>query len=241
MSFAFNQRNPWLRQTAAAQTALSLHLVSVLLRRCRLGTCHCGKWRAVLNILGICLGFALAGCASTTDGKANSGVVETVVAGLTGKLGEKGKPVPQTVAVRLDASANLNADDNGNGLATVMRVYQLRDPVAFLSLPHAAHLDAERVRAVLGDALIATREFTLVPGQTLSFRETLGDGATHLGVVALFRKRAGQRWRLAFASADASHAGIAIGLHSCAMTSSGAVPLGTNAQDAFLLSTAPCK
>jgi hypothetical protein len=30
-------------------------------------------------------------------------------------------------------------------------------------------------------------------------------------------------------------------VHACAMTSNSAVPLGTNAQDAFLLSAAPCR
>jgi type VI secretion system protein VasD len=202
---------------------------------------RCGKWRATLSILAICLSLTLAGCGSTTQRKPGSSLVETVVAGLTGELGEKGKQAPQTIAIRLDASANLNADDNGNGLATVMRIYQLRDLVAFLSLPHAAHWDSDRERAVLGNALIESREFTLVPGQTLHFKENLNDSASHLGIVALFRKRAGQRWRLAFASADAARSGIAIGVHACAMTSNSAVPLGTNIQDAFLLSTAPCR
>lgn len=150
-------------------------------------------------------------------------------------------PQPQTIAVNLNASMDLNADENGDGLVTVIRVYQLQDTVAFLSLPHAAFLDAERERAMLGNALIKSRELALIPGQAIHLTEGMADGANRLGVVALFRKPSGRRWRLAFSTADAARNGVVIGVHACAMTATGATPLETSTQDALLLSAAPCR
>lgn len=192
-----------------------------------------------VSLFSLCLGFLGAGCQSTANNAAGP-VAEPVKTGVAGLFG-RNSPLPQTIAIRFDASMDSNADENGNGLATVMRVYHLRNTVAFLSLPPAAFLDAERERAMLGNSLIETREFTLVPGQSIDSAEPVALGASHLGIVTLFRKRSGQRWRLAFASAEAARAGIVIGVHACAMTATRTTPLGMSAQDALLLSPAPCR
>lgn len=143
--------------------------------------------------------------------------------------------------MRFDASTDMNADDRGNGLATVVRIYQLQDAAGFLSLPHAVLLDDERERVLIGNALLKAREIILMPGEAIQITESIVDGASHLGIVAHFRKRSGQRWRLAFTFPDAAREGISIGVHACAMTASAAAPLGTSTHDALLLSTAPCR
>lgn len=148
---------------------------------------------------------------------------------------------PQAVAIQLNASMNMNPDEHGNGLVTVIRLYQLQDSVSFTALPYSAFLGNERERAALGNAVVSAREFILLPGQTIEFTESMADGASHLGVVALFRKRSGQRWRLVFPTADAARAGIVIGVHACAMTATRTTPLGTTDQEALLLSAAPCR
>lgn len=157
-------------------------------------------------------------------------------------LGKKQKsPRPRTADIRLEVSKNANADEHGNGLATVLRVYQLRNAVGFLSMPHAVVLDAQSERSMLGNSLIEAREITLLPGQSIHLTESIAEDTSHLGFVALFRKRSGQRWRLAFTSADAVRSGIVIGVHACAMTASGATPLASSTEDALLLSAAPCR
>lgn len=192
-------------------------------------------------MLGLCFCMMLSGC-GTIASPANNAAREALTSSFIGRpAGKRHLGHPHDIAIQLNGAPDMNSDENGNGLATVVRVYQLRDSSAFLSSPHAAFFDPEHERRKLGNALLGAREITLLPGQALQFMEVMMEDARYLGIVAFFRKRSGQRWRLAFASADAARNTIVVGVHACAMTATGATPLGTSAQNALLLSAAPCK
>lgn len=148
---------------------------------------------------------------------------------------------PKTIALRVEGAKDLNAGEDGQGLATVMRLYKLRDQNNFLSTPYASFGNAEKEKQAIGPDLVEARELTLSPGQVLDFKEKMNGDAAYLGVVALFRSPAPQRWRFAFATTDVERSGIILGVHTCAMTATNTRPLGTNLDDAALLSTVKCK
>ena len=127
---------------------------------------------------------------------------------------------PRNVALRLHAAKRLNLDAKGQSLALLVRVYKLRQRAAFEGAPYAAFLTPQTEREALGADLLEVRELTLVPGQQLEFNEKLSREAGWLGVVALFHAPLQQGWRLAFAAPEAEQAGVTVGLHACAMTSS---------------------
>ena len=53
--------------------------------------------------------------------------------------------------------------------------------------------------------------------------------AAYIGVVALFRAPAGQRWRVSFSASEAQKSGITIGAHACALSvGAGAAPQGAS-------------
>jgi type VI secretion system protein VasD len=162
----------------------------------------------------------LAGCAGGA-GPSPAGLLEAAGLRKPPPLPEAQQP-PRKVAVRLHAARRLNLDARGQPLALLVRVYKLRQRAAFEQAPYAAFLSPEREREALGADLLDVRELTLVPGQQLEFDEKLSREAGWLGVVALFHTPPAQGWRLAFAAPDAEQAGVTIGLHACAMSTSSA-------------------
>jgi type VI secretion system protein VasD len=133
------------------------------------------------------------------------------------ELPEFQKP-PRNVPLKLHASSNLNAGATGKPLSLITRVYKLKQTAAFYSAPYDAFLSPEKEKALLGADLIEVRELTLVPGQLYEVTEKVSRESAYIGVVTLFRKPAAQRWRAAFAAADAEISGITLGLHACSMT-----------------------
>jgi type VI secretion system protein VasD len=177
---------------------------------------------APVRIPSFTLGFLacllLAGCAG---GPSPAGLLEAAGLRKPPPLPEAQQP-PRNVPVRLHAARRLNLDARGQPLALLVRVYKLRQRAAFEQAPYAAFLSPEREREALGADLIDVRELTLVPGQQLEFNEKLSREAGWLGVVALFHTPSPQGWRLAFAAPDVEQAGVTIGLHACAMSTSAA-------------------
>ncbi len=161
-------------------------------------------------------GFALAGCAARS-------------------APETARDVP----IRLHAASALNLDRHGRPLAVLARIYKLRQQVAFQQAPYAAFLDAQKEKDALGADLIDVKEVMLVPGQRYEVIEKISRDAAFVGVVALFRSPAPQRWRLAYSAADAAMGGITVGVHGCALSSgSGAQSIGVGAN---LLSPVRCQ
>lgn len=176
------------------------------------------KFAACLTILTV-----LSGCAavSTVASVANAALEVT---GLKKpdvpeipELPDAQKPA-RTVQLNLHAADNLNTDPSGRPLALVARVYKLKQNAAFQQAPYDTFLNPQKEKELLGADLVEVKEVTLVPGQRYHADEKVSREAYFVGVVALFRAPAAQRWRATFPAADAEKTGITLGLHACALS-----------------------
>ena len=174
-----------------------------------------------------------AGCA-TRIGEVAGAVLQSV--------GLKGEALPsaKTVPLRMHAGFNLNAGEDGQGNAVVVRMFKLREVAPFMSAPYVAFGNTSREREALGDSLMEVREVVLTPGQQLESSERLSGEAAFLGLVVLFRNPAPERWRVAFARDDLDKAGAMIGMHRCAMTVTIGKVHGMNAAQLALLTPTDC-
>ena len=164
----------------------------------------------------------LAGCAGGAVGNRASAALQMAgVARPPPELPDAQKP-PRNVSIRLHAAQRLNTDAEGRPLALVARIYKLRQRAAFEQAPYDSFLDARREQATLGADLMEVKEVLLVPGQRYEVQEKVSKEAYFIGVVALFRAPAAQRWRATFAAADAERSGITVGMHACALSVGGA-------------------
>lgn len=157
---------------------------------------------------------ALQGCAA---GSIASAAMEMAGMRKPPELPDAQKP-PRNVAIRLHASQNLNAGAGSQPLALAARIYKLRQTAAFQQMPFDGFLSAHGERELLGNDLLEVKEVMLIPGQRYEIVEKVTREAYFIGVVALFRSPAGQRWRLSFPAGDAEKSGITVGLHACAMS-----------------------
>ena len=161
---------------------------------------------------------ALSGCAGgAVGGLAHAALQMAGLAKPAPEVPEAQKP-PRSVSIRLHAGQRLNTDPQGRPLALVARIYKLRQSAAFEQAPYDSFLDAQKEKALLGADLLEMKEVLLVPGQRYEIQEKVGREAGYIGVVALFRAPAAQRWRATFAAIDAERDGVTVGLHACART-----------------------
>lgn len=145
------------------------------------------------------------------------------------ELPESVKPA-RTMKLRLAASDSLNVDATGRSLSLVVRLYKLRGVTAFLSAPQDTFGNITNERTALGDELLESREIVLLPSQQLQIDERWAREATHVGVVALFRAAAPQRWRYAFElETTPPDEGLVLGAHACAMSVAAGQPAGVPA------------
>ncbi|APA67599.1 type VI secretion system lipoprotein TssJ [Janthinobacterium sp. 1_2014MBL_MicDiv] len=177
------------------------------------------SWRLALWPVIVLL--PLAGCAGGAIGTlANAALQMTGMARPAPELPDAQKP-PRNVSIRLHAAQRLNTDAQGRPLALVARIYKLRQNATFEQAPYDSFLDAQREKAALGADLMDVKEVLLVPGQRYEVQEKVSKEAYFIGIVALFRAPAAQRWRATFAAADAERGGITVGLHACALSVDG--------------------
>jgi len=183
-------------------------------RKGRFGRRACG------HALLVGAAFALAGCSSVTAvrvlGAAVTAARET--AGLKEPTGVGEDRPYRPLTLTLAGGERLNATAAGEALALVVQVYQLREGSAFATLPYAQAVNAERARAALGEDLVALRELTLLPGRTYRLDEPVRTDVRIVGIVALYRAPAPNRWKLAFDRDASTRDGITVGFHACAMT-----------------------
>lgn len=179
--------------------------------------------RSPRTLLCLTAMLTVSGCAA---GSIASTALEIIGVRKPPELPDAQKP-PRSVAIRLHASPNLNTDANGHPLALVARIYKLRQDATFCQLGYNSFLNAHTERELLGNDLLEVKEVLLVPGQHYDVVEKVTRDAAYIGVVALFRAPAEQRWRMAFAASEAEKDGITIGAHACALSAgSGAQPGG---------------
>lgn len=140
-------------------------------------------------------------------------------------------PTHRPVTLRLHAGAVLNTDAAGRPLATVVRIYRLKNTELFLQSPYEAfHSDTTSGAVVKPPPferdILEMREVVLAPGQQAESIEKLGMDVSAIAVVALFRSPQSNRWRFVFDAKTAAATGITLGLHACAMSVAQGQPLG---------------
>jgi len=133
------------------------------------------------------------------------------------------KAVLQRAAIRsvdltISGGSNLNASEQGEGLALVLRFYALRDATAFQQAPFETFTNAERESEALAADLVTVRELVLTPEQQLQSRQEIAAEVNVLGLVALFRQPAARRWRLVLDLKQAAREGIVLGANACALS-----------------------
>lgn len=124
----------------------------------------------------------------------------------------------RSLPIRLNAGDVVNSTDDGESLALLVRIYQLRHDTAFSQLAYTQAGQAEEEQRVLGEDLVAVRELMLLPGKSITLDEKLPEDAKVIGVVALFRSPANERWKMAFNTDASASQGISLGFHACSMT-----------------------
>jgi type VI secretion system VasD/TssJ family lipoprotein len=127
-------------------------------------------------------------------------LIFAVLASAVGGLGACSHPqppspctTPEPIRVLLTASPRLNPGDNGESLATTVRIYQLKDTGKLVESSIDRLLDGDR--AVLGEDLVSVQELILYPGERAAPALVRGEGATSIAVVAMFRRPVGPSWR----------------------------------------------
>lgn len=129
----------------------------------------------------------------------------------------------RSVAMHLHAGPNLNAGAGNQPLALAVRIYKLRQTSAFQRMKFDSFLSLHSEQELLGNDLLEVREVMLIPGQRYETVEKVTREAYYIGVVALFRAPAENRWRMVMPAADAEKSGFTIGLHACAISTGGAL------------------
>jgi type VI secretion system protein VasD len=120
---------------------------------------------------------------------------------------EPAAPCPEAEPLRLvlKATDRLNPGDRGEPLATVVRIYQLKNSNKISDAGFDELLDNDKT--VLAEDLVDVKELTLQPSQQLTPPVPRLDGAQYLAVVGLFRQPAGTSWRVLYhlPTADPQH------------------------------------
>jgi type VI secretion system protein VasD len=178
------------------------------------------KFGFIKLLLQIALIISVAGCSNMTG-------VATVANSALEAVGIKKPELPElpdiqkpprTIQINLHAGQNLNVDESGRSLALIARVYKLKQNTSFQQASYDTFLNPQKEKEALGADLIEVKEITLIPGQRYQANEKVSGEAYFIGVVALFRSPASQRWRVSFPTSEVEKTGITVGLHACALS-----------------------
>lgn len=134
---------------------------------------------------------------------------------------------PRKVTLRIHAGETLNVNNELRSLSIVLRIYKLKRLESFSVATYPTFGQAGAEAATFGGDLVEVREVVLTPGQRHEVIEIIPSEAVYLGVVALFRAPAENRWRFAFDSRAAAKSGITLGVHGCAMSVAEGSPVGS--------------
>ncbi|RMQ43307.1 Type VI secretion lipoprotein, family [Pseudomonas cichorii] len=97
------------------------------------------------------------------------------------------------LSLQLTASETLNPDINGRSSPIVLRLLELRQPVAFENLDFFSLYG--RARESLNHDLVASEERELQPGQRVLLKLKAGKGSHYVGILAAYRNLPEARWR----------------------------------------------
>lgn len=93
----------------------------------------------------------------------------------------------------LTASDQLNPDIDGRPSPIVVRLMELKNPVAFENADFFSLY--ERGKESLSPDLVASEELELRPGETRQLKLSVNDGSRYVGVLAAYRDLPETRWR----------------------------------------------
>jgi type VI secretion system protein VasD len=104
-----------------------------------------------------------------------------------------GDGTPAPIPITLRATDRVNPDEQGQALATVVRIYQLKGTAKV----DAADFDSvyRREKETLGEDLIQVEELEIPPGKSLSKNITPDKATKAVMVMAIFRRPVGNLWR----------------------------------------------
>jgi type VI secretion system protein VasD len=104
------------------------------------------------------------------------------------------KPPPIPINLTFQASATVNPNDADRPSPVVVRVYQLKNDVAF----KAASYDKlyEDDKAALGEDLIERHVMTLRPGAQSTVSVPFSQEIRFVGIVAFLRQYDGKQWKI---------------------------------------------
>lgn len=95
--------------------------------------------------------------------------------------------------LKLTASDQLNPDLNGRPSPIVVRLFELKHPVAFENADFFSLY--ERAKESLAPDMVATEELELRPGQTVELKLSVEEGSRYVGVLAAYRDLPETKWR----------------------------------------------
>jgi type VI secretion system protein VasD len=95
--------------------------------------------------------------------------------------------------LRLTGGEQLNLDLNGRPSPIVVRLVELKHPVAFENADFFSLY--ERAKESLSPDLVVSEELELRPGETLDLKLSIADGSRFVGVLAAYRDLEQTQWR----------------------------------------------
>jgi type VI secretion system protein VasD len=102
-------------------------------------------------------------------------------------------PKPSPVKAAISATADVNPNPEGRASPVHVRIFQLKEPGAFMDADYWALVDKEQ--ATLGASLLQRQEQDLVPGEKKEFELKIDPEAHVLGVMAEFADYRNAVWR----------------------------------------------
>lgn len=93
----------------------------------------------------------------------------------------------------LHASPQVNPDLNGRPSPVVIRLFELKHPVAFENADFFSLY--ERPRQTLPEDLVAIEELELRPGESVELKLHMEKGSRYVGILAAYRDLSETRWR----------------------------------------------
>lgn len=95
--------------------------------------------------------------------------------------------------LKLVASDQLNPDIQGRPSPVVVRLYELKHPVAFENADFFSLY--ERARESLAADFVTSEELELRPGETLELKLSVQSGSGYVGILAGYRNLPDSQWR----------------------------------------------
>jgi type VI secretion system protein VasD len=95
--------------------------------------------------------------------------------------------------LKLSASDQLNPDLNGRASPIVVRLFELKHPVAFENADFFSLYG--RAKEFLASDLVASEELDLHPGETVELKLRVEDSSRYVGIIAAYRDLPKTTWR----------------------------------------------